>query len=256
MRRPSPSSLAGASVLICLAAAALASAAPNTQTISGEITPHRLPANQRAPVTLFTDVQLANPENPYGLPNPTTLLKIDYDRAGAFYQRGLPVCNPNRFTAATTGKHAKAICRGSLIGHGSSRVAVPLGPAGPPYYVDARVLAFNGKRKTIVMHTFNSLSGELTLTGRVRRADPGLPPAGAGPEYGLTLTVPVPPLPAGGIVTQLDASVHRVWRYKHHRRSLVSARCGAGRELRAQARSTDNLGQVAVGTVVQPCEVR
>jgi hypothetical protein len=256
MRKPSPSSLAGAAALTCLAAAALASAAPNLETISGDITPHRLPADRRAPVTLFTDVQLTNPENANQLPNPTTLLKIDYDKAGAFYQRGLPVCNPDRFTAATTPKQAKAICRGSLIGHGSSRVAVPLGPGGPPTYVDAQVLQFNGKRKTIVMPTFNSISGELTLTGRVRPADPGPPPAGAGPEYGPTLTVPVPPLPAGGIVTQLSASVHRVWRYKHRRRSVVSAKCGPDRELRAQARSTDNFGQVAVATLAEPCEVR
>jgi hypothetical protein len=254
MRRHPRSLLVGATVMIFLAAVALAAAAPNVQIIGGDVTPHKLPADRRAPVTLLTDVQLSNPDNPNQLPNPTTLLKIDYDDAGAFYQRGLRTCNPNSFTAGTTSEEAKKICRGALVGGGTSRAAVPL--AGSPFFIDAKVLIFNGKRKTLVMHTYNDLSGELTLIGRVRRADPGPPPAGAGPGYGLTMTVRIPPLSAGATITRFTTSVHRVWRFKHRRRSLVSAKCGADRELGSQVRTTDNAGQVVVGSVAQPCEVR
>ena len=244
--------------LIALTAAgvaSVASAVPNTQVITGSFKPKKLPKKKRAPIALFTNVSATNPGNPFGIPNPTTLAKVDYDKDGAFYQKGLPTCNPNQFSSATTTEQAKDECSDALVGRGGSQIAVPTGPNTPPLNVQATVTAFNGAKKTLVLHTYNALSGAQTLVGTIRRAEKGAPPAGAGRGYGITLTVPVPPLAGGtAVITQFDARVKKTWRFRGKRRSLLSSRCGPGKKLNAQARFTDNQGQVATDTFFQKCK--
>jgi hypothetical protein len=67
----------------------------------------------------------------------------------------------------------------------------------------------------------------------------------------------VPPLAGGtAVITEFNTKVHKVYRYKGKKRSVESSRCGPDHKLRSQARFTDNLGQVAVGTAVQKCKVK
>ncbi|MGH2981072.1 MAG: hypothetical protein ACRDKV_03390 [Solirubrobacterales bacterium] len=230
----------------------LASAAPNVQTISGSFLPKKLPKRKRAPISLFSNLEATNPGNPFSLPNPTTLAKVDYDKDGRFQQKGLPRCNPARFGPATTTEKAKNECSDALVGSGSSIIKVPTGPATPPMTVNAEVTAFNGANKTLVLHTYNSLSGGLALVGTIRPADKA-----AGRQYGITLTVPVPPLAGGtAVITQLDAKVRKVYRHRGKKRSLISARCRGDRKLRAQARFTDDQGQLSTDTFVQRCKTK
>jgi hypothetical protein len=242
-------------VALSVGAASLASAVPNIQTITGKLTPTKLPKKKKAPVTLFIDVAATNPGNPFQIPNPTTLAKVDFDKDGAFYQKGLPTCDPGQFTAATTTQQAKEECGDALVGSGSSDVAVPTGPSTPPLRVTAQVTAFNGKHKTMVFHSYNSLSGEQTLVGTIRKAEPGSPPGGAGPKFGITLTVPVPPLAGGtAVITEFNTKVKKTWHFHGKKRSLTSSRCGPDKKLWVQARFTDNQGQVAVATAFQKCK--
>jgi hypothetical protein len=247
--------LALAAAIVSVGVASIASAVPNTQLITGSFTPKKLPKKKRAPIKLFTDVSATNPGNPNQIPYPTTLAKVDYDKDGAFYQKGFETCDPTQFTAATTTAQAKSACSDSQIGTGGSEIAVPTGPSTPPLNVTALVTAFNGAGKTVVLHTYNSLSGAQTLVGKIGPADKGSPPAGAGPGYGITLTVPVPPLAGGtAVITQFDATVKKTYTYRGKKRSLFSSRCGPGKTLNVQARFTDNQGQVAVGTGSQKCK--
>jgi hypothetical protein len=247
--------LALAAAIVSVSVASIASAVPNIQLITGTFTPKKLPKKKRAPIKLFTDVSATNPGNPNQIPNPTTLAKVDYDKDGAFYQKGFPTCDPTQFTAATTTAQAKTTCDDSQIGTGGSQIAVPTGPSTPPLNVTAVVTAFNGANKTVVLHTYNSLSGAQTLVGKIGPAEKGSPPAGAGPGYGITLTVPVPPLAGGtAVITQFDATVKKIYTYRGKKRSLFSSRCGPGKKLNVQARFTDNQGQVAVGTGSQKCK--
>jgi hypothetical protein len=245
----------GLAVVVSIGAASVASAVPNIQTIAGKLTPSKLPKHKRAPVSLFVDVAATNPGNPFQIPNPTTLAKVDFDKDGAYQQKGLPTCDPSQFTAATTTQQAKEACSDSLVGGGSSDIAVPTGVSTPPLRVTATVTAFNGKNKTIVFHSYNSLSGSQTLVGTIRKAEPGSPPGGAGPKYGITLTVPVPPLAGGtAVITEFNTKVKRVYHFHGKKLSLQSSRCGPDKKLNVQARFTDNQGQVAVATAFQPCK--
>jgi hypothetical protein len=245
--------------LLALAVALLsvgtAWAVPNIQTISGAISPSKLPAHKKAPVSLFTDVSATNPGNAFQLPNPTTLSKVDYDKDGAFYQKGLPTCDPTQFTAATSTAQAKSACSDALVGGGSSKIAVPTVTGAPPINIDAIVTAFNGAHKTIILFSYNTLSGAQTLIGQIAKADPGLPPQGAGPQYGLTLTVHVPPLAGGAaVITEFNTKVKKIYHYHGKKVSLQSSRCGPDKKLHSQARFTDNQGQVSVGTFTQKCK--
>ena len=136
---------------------------------------------REAPVALFTDVSATNPGNPNNLPNATTLSKVDYDQDGAFYQKGFPTCDPTQFTAATTTQQAKDACGDSLEGGGTSIIQVPSTTGGPPININATVTAFNGAHKTIVLFSYNSLSGAQTLIGQIGPADPRAAPCGCGP---------------------------------------------------------------------------
>ena len=235
--------------------AASAIAVPNVQTVDGAFAPKKLPKHRRAPVSLFTDVAATNPGNPFQLPNPTTLAKVDYDQDGAFQQKGLPVCDPTQFNAATTTQDAKDACSDALVGGGSSQIAVPVSASAPPLTVTATTTAFNGRNKTVVLHTYNSLSGAQTLVGTIRKAEPGSPPDGAGPGYGLTLRVPVPPLAGGtAVITEFNTKVKKVYHYQGKRLSLYTARCGPDKKLRIQARFTDNQGQVATASGFKKCK--
>jgi hypothetical protein len=237
------------------AVAAAAVAVPNTQTVDGTFSPAKLPKHKRAPVSLFTDVAATNSGNPSQVANPTSLAKVDYDKDGAFQQKGLPVCDPTEFDASTTTEEAKQACSDAVVGGGSSQIAVPVASGAPPLTVTALTTAFNGKGKTVVLHTYNSLSGAQTLIGTIRKAEPGPFPQGAGPGYGLTLTVPVPPLAGGSaVITEFNTKVKKVYRFKGKKLSLYTARCGPDKRLRIQARFTDNQGQLATATGSKPCK--
>lgn len=239
--------------LVAFATAAMA--VPNTQVVTGGISPSKLPKHHRAPISLLTDVSATNSGNPNQLPNPTTLAKVDYDKDGAFQQKGLPTCDPAQFTAATTTEQAKDACPDAVVGNGTSKIAVPLSSGAPPLTVDATTTVFNAKHKTALLHTYNPVSGAQTLIGTVAKADPGPVPQGAGPGYGLTLTVPVPPLAGGSaVITEFNAKVKKVYRYNGKKLSIYTARCGPDKKLRIQARFTDNQGQVATASASKSCK--
>jgi len=237
-----------------LGAASLALAVPNTQTISGNITPSKLPKTTRVPVRLFTDVAATNSGNPNNIPNPTTLALVDTDKDGAYQQKGLVTCDPTKFTSQTTEAQAKSLCGPAQIGTGSSQIQVPTGASTPPINISATVTAFNGKGKTIIFHTYNSLSGEQTLIGTIQKASKAPPPGGAGPNYGTTLSTPVPPLAGGtAVIAEFNVGLKKVYHFHGKKLSVFTARCGSDKKLYEQARFTDNKGQVAVASGSQKC---
>ena len=234
---------------LAAASVATAAAAPNTQTITAKVRPKKLPKRPPAkPIKLFVDVSATNPGNPFGVPNPTTLAKVDFDKDLKYFQKGLARCDPNGFTAATTTQQARTECGDALLGTGTAAIKVPTGPGSPPLDVNAVVTTFNGKGKTIVFHTYNTLSGGQTLVGKLRRAD-----AAAGKKYGMTLTVPVPPLAGGtAVITGFNTNVKKTYRFRGKKRSILSSTC-KDKKLFFQARFTDNVGQLATGRSKVAC---
>jgi hypothetical protein len=233
---------------LALASVGIASGAANTQTITGKITPSKLPKKGKgAPVALFVDVGSTNSANAFQVPNPTTLAKVDFDKDIKIQQKGLPTCDPTQFTSATTTAQAQSACSDSKLGGGSAKIEVPTTTGAPPINIAATITAFNGAGKTIVLFTYNSLSGAQTLVGKIGAST-------GGSKYGITLTVPVPPLAGGSAVIQeFNTKVSKKYHLHGKKASYVSSTC-KDKKLNFQARFTDNQGNTAVGTFTQKCK--
>jgi hypothetical protein len=233
----------------CLGAG-IASGFTTTQHIIGKVSPTKRPKDTRVPVKLFVDV-FATTDNPSGIPTPATLAKVDFDKDAAFYQKGFPACDVSKFSSSTTTQQAKSACPGSQIGSGSATILIPTGPGTPPLKVTATITVFNGKHKTIVLHTYNSLSGAQSLVGKIGPAE-----AAAGrANYGLTLTVQVPPLAGGtAAIQEFNATIKKTYRYKGKKQSIFSAKCGKDKKFNVQARFTFQDGTSSTGTYAQKCK--
>jgi len=233
----------------------VASAFTTTQHIVGKVTPKKLPKDKRAPVKLFIDV-FATTDNPSGVPSPATLAKVDFDKDTAFYSKGFATCDPSQFTAATTTQQAKAACGDAQIGTGSAKILIPTGPSTPPLRVAAVITVFNGKNKTIILHTYNSLSGAQALVGKLGPADAAAGRATASAKkFGLTLTVPVPPLAGGtAVIEEFNATIKKTYFHRGKKRSLFSAKCGSDKKIRFQARFTFQDGTSSTGTDTRKCK--
>ena len=223
--------------------------AENIQSINAFLKPKKLfKTGKRKTVSLFVDVATTNPSNPFGTPSPTTLAKVDFDKDVKFDQKGLDTCNPGLFTSATTTDQAQNLCPSSKIGGGSSKIAIPTAVGSPPLNIDATVTAFNGKAKTLVLHTYNSVSGATVLVGKLSR-DPA-----AGRKYGTTLTVPVPPLAGGtAVITEFQVRVKKSFRFRGRRHGLVSSTC-RDKRIRFQARFTYKDGTSDDAQDTQKCK--
>jgi hypothetical protein len=231
---------------VALASVGIASAAPNTQTIDGKITPKKLPKKGAGkPIKLTVNVSSTNSGNANQVPNPTTNAKVDFDKDMTYQQKGFPACDSSGFTAATTTAQAKSDCSDSVIGSGHSAIEVPTATGAPPLQVAADVTAFNAKGKGILLFTYNSLSGGTVLNGKIKKS------TAAG--YGLMLDVDVPPLAGGtAVIQQFDATIKKTYTASGKKRSILSATC-KDKKLKFQARFTDNQGQLATGTDKQSC---
>ena len=231
---------------VALIGATIAQGVANTQTITASVAPKKLPkSGAKAPVSVNIDVASTNSGNANNIPNPTTLALVDFGKDIKFQQKGLPTCDPTQFTAASTTQQAKDACSDSLIGGGASKIQVPSTTGGPPINIAATVTAFNGKHNSVVLFTYNTLSGAQTLVGQL-----GKGPAG----YGTTLTTPVPKLAGGSAVIQdFQTKVKKIYHHGGKKLSLVSSSCKS-KKIKFQARFTDDQGNTAVATSVQKCK--
>ena len=234
-------------LVFALASVGIASAVPNTQTITGKITPSKLPKKGAGKaIKLFVDVSSTNSGNANQVPNPTTNAKVDFDKDMTYQQKGLPTCDSSGFTSATTTTQAKSECGDSTVGSGSAKIQVPTATGAPPLAVNADVVAFNGKGKTIILFTYNTLSGGTVLNGKIVKS--------TASGYGLMLNVDVPPLAGGSAVIQeFNSTIKKTYKSGGKSRSLLSATC-KDKKLKFQARFTDNQGQLATGTSKQTCK--
>lgn len=213
--------------LIALAAGATLAAAEVTQkgtvrlSVSGEMSPSRLPREGAAPISVSVGWQIATTD---GTPPPKLkTLKIEINRAGHFDLTGLPTCPYDKIQPATSSR-ALANCRSALVGRGKFSALVAL--AGQESYVaSGQMLVFNGLE-----------GGKPVLLGQIYSATPfsnsfvivfKLSEIARG-RYGNALTATIPPaLRAWGSLTEIDMRLSRHFGYEGKQRSFLSAGCPA-----------------------------
>jgi hypothetical protein len=214
--------------VVAALALALASAAPAEVVQSGplrvgftgKITPNKLPRRGRAPIKVSVGTTIASK----GKTVPQLhKLEIAINKNGAIDPTGLPVCSLEDVQPATTAL-ALQNCRGSLVGQGLFEAKVKLkGQTGFPSH--GKLYAFNSRlhgRPAILAHVYGTQPAptSFTFTFEVRKT---------GGPLGTVLTAVLPESRSsgGGYVSGLSLTLSKVFSYKGHKSSYVSAGCPA-----------------------------
>jgi hypothetical protein len=201
-----------------LSAVGISSAATTVSISESDgIRPNNLPKNKFKAASLNV-VVASTTDTPEEFPTAVTNTQIDFDDDGKITTKGLAVCRRNLDN--TTTEDARRMCRSSIIGRGTAEAVIP-----PGVETDAVVTAFNGpkrgKNPTIRLHARTDVGITQVLTGTIRKL-------GKRGDFGHRLTVPVPPLPAGAVLTRFETTVNKKWRHKGKRMSYITARCKDG----------------------------
>jgi hypothetical protein len=236
-----------------LSALGLASAATTVDIDQSKgIAPSKLPKNSYKPASLNVVVN-STTDNANGVPDPVTNTRLQFDDDGKITTKGLKVCAAN--LANTTTQAAMAACGPSKVGGGTANVVIP-GATGPSEFT-ATITAFNGPKQgglpTIILHgRVDDLGVTQILVGKID-------PKGAAGDYATTLTVPVPPLPAGAQLQRFETTVKKSWTFHGKKYNYITARCHDGNKT-LNMKGNFTLGGSATSpqsdTTTQKCTVK
>jgi hypothetical protein len=193
-------------------------------TFDGGISPTALPRQERGPITVFMSgtVRTLTGEHPPALSEITIALNRD----GHLETRGLPTCKRSVLELSSTEEALRA-CRSALVGRGRyrSRTDFPEQARSPSH---GRILAFNstvGDQPVILAHVHGDHPTVSTniIVFHIHHTSG---------TYGTEL---VGSFPAGltrwGYLKRISLSLHRIYRYRGHTRSYLSAPCRAPKGL-------------------------
>jgi hypothetical protein len=256
-----PAGLIAAGLLIALGVAAFARAEVQREgnlivSFNGGISPHALPREKPAPVTVTigTAFRASDGADP---PPQLRQISIAINRDGKLFDRGLPTCRIRRIQPATI-VAARKICGGAIVGDGHVQVRVRLSNQRP-FTVSGRLLIFNakrsgGNRRLLVQVYGRRPPSAFILTFKVLK------------QRGVFGTVIRTTLPKSAwkwaYVTNLSMRLRRTYTYNGKRRSFVSAACAAPTGFPgavypfARANFKFAEGQQVSSTLIRDCKVR
>ena len=229
--RPMSSARAKIASLALAAAALLCAAAPFAQadltqhgdlfiTFNGSLTPATLPRHTLVPIGISVEatIRVLTPANPTALRR----IEIAINRDGRLDTRGLPSCPISRIEA-TSPAAALAACRSSLVGSGSFTANATF-PEQTNFPSSGQILAFNstvGGHRAILAHVYGTepVPSARILTFHLRSS--------AG-TYGTVLSAALPKsVNNSGYLKSIKLRLHRLFRYRGHLHSYLSAACAA-----------------------------
>ena len=189
-------------------------------SVTGRMSPTRLPRTVAAPISVSVAGQIT-PTVPGGLPQ-LQQMTIAINSHGRLDAHGLPRCRLGQIDPSTT-TEALAACRSSLIGEGSFSANVKL-PEQSPFPSQGKVLAFNGRlrgRPAILAHIYGTkpVPTSIVLPFTVK---------GAHGTYGTILQASLPQVTGEwGYVTGIAMTLGRSFSYRGKPRSYLVAGCPA-----------------------------
>jgi hypothetical protein len=186
---------------------------------SGGFTPHALPRERAAPVTIELDSSISTTDG--SQPPALQTLEVALNSRGHLSTRGLPTCTTAALQSTTT-ETALRRCRPALVGHGSFGAALASTQAQIP--ARGKILAFNGTRggkPAVLLHLYGTVPVQATfvLSLRIERQKG---------QLGTVLATKIPVLAGGlGSITEVKLKIGRTYRFEGRRRSFLSASCAA-----------------------------
>jgi hypothetical protein len=216
-------------------------------TANGTFSPKQLPKNKLAPITLNLSGKIESLDRTH--PPAIEEVIIETDKNGAINAKGLPVCTSGKLQAQTSVK-AKAICRSSIVGEGTTSVEVEF-PESKPFVIKSELLVFNGGvsggKTKVFVHAYLSspVSAAVVVPVTVTKIHNG--------RYGLKTVAKIPKI-AGGYGSPLSFSlqVGRKFTSKGKQQSYLLAKCPDG-HLQAKGVGIFSGSLRLAGSLVRSC---
>jgi hypothetical protein len=191
-------------------------------SFSGDFSPHSLPREHLAPVTIDVTGAIGTTDGSH--PPAVRRIEIAINRHGKLSTQGLPACSGPMLQSTST-ETALARCRPALVGGGRFGANVEFPNTDEPVLATGRMLAFYGHsngRKAILLHLYATTPVRATFVLPLTIANKG------NDLFGTVLSAKIPTLAGGlGSVTRIDLKIGRNYTYRGQRRSFVSASCPA-----------------------------
>lgn len=207
------------------AAAAFAAAVKQADhlqvSLSGALSPKRLPRSANAPVAVSVGWKIQSTDG--STPPTLKALRIEINRNGVLNLAGLPTCPYAKIQPASTSR-ALANCRSSLVGRGHFAAMIGIG-GQEPYEARGQMLLFNGSKggKPVLLGQIYSprpFANSFVIDFKISRISHG--------TFGTVLSATLPAsLRSWGTLTEIQMRLARTYSYKGARRSFLSASCPA-----------------------------
>ncbi len=117
--------------------------------VNGGVTPKRLSKKKLSPITLRVGAGIGTADG--AQPPVARKVTIEFDKHGAINAHHLTTCRLGAIESRTTSQ-AKSVCRGAIVGGGSTSVRVAF-PESTPFTANGPLVLFNGG----VHHGFTTL---------------------------------------------------------------------------------------------------
>jgi hypothetical protein len=190
-------------------------------SFSGDFSPHALPRDHLAPVTI--DVQGAISTTDGTHPPAVRKIEIAINRHGLLSTQGLPACSSPLLQSTSTETALKR-CRPALVGRGHFGANVEFSSA-TPVLATGTMLAFYGRsngKQALLLHLYATAPVRATFVLPLTISHSG------NELFGTILSAKIPTLAGGlGSVTKIDLRIGRNYTYRGQRRSFISASCPA-----------------------------
>jgi hypothetical protein len=253
--------LAAALIGLLVLGAALAHAEVEQQgnlrvTVSGKLSPHRLPRDGTSPVAVTVAGKISTTDETE--PPQLRKLTIEINRHGQLVATGLPTCDAGAIQTASNGR-ALGACGPSLVGEGKYLGTITL-PGAAPYPIKGKLLVFNGTengKPVLLGHVYSPhpFATSFVIVFDIKRGGKG--------TYGTVLSANLNrALGSQRNLTGIEMTLSRSYSYKGSRRSFVSASCpapsGVGAVVFPLARTTFGFadGRSLTTTVSRSCRAR
>jgi hypothetical protein len=173
-------------------------------TVNGDFAPKKLSKTKLTPVKLNVNGNIKTADGTH--PPALREVVVDFDKNAANDVAGLPVCTQGKLVATDT-TTAKKSCKGSIVGEGSTKVAVEF-PEQAKFFAKGPLVFFNGGKKggkiTLFIHAYVAVPAPTALitTVTITKQRSG--------RYGLHTVSKVPVIAGGsGSVIDFDFTINK-----------------------------------------------
>jgi hypothetical protein len=224
-------------------------------SLSGKLTPTRLPRDGTTGVSVSLSAQVSTLDG--GRPPQLRTITLDINRHGRLFDRGLPVCRRSQLEFTTTAG-ALAACGDALVGRGHVAAKI-IFPQAAPLPSEGELLVFNGRahgRRVVFGHVYGT--DPVPVTSVVPMAIDR-----ARGQFGVRLTTELPEVAADwGYVTSFDIRLGRRFKAHGRKHSYLNAGCPAPKGfpgatfILAHASYSFDDGERLSRSLVRSCKVR